>query len=249
VSEKEDFESLQAISDELEAINNISHPPNVGIEEVLKVDRLVEQAIPILETLNLERQLDSIKEFIRKRNAGVETPPWVWIMEMFLEINSAYTSYKARLARFKKANTQADGAANPTTHKNNYVSDIRIAELASLKNPDFDFSKLAELCREINACHLNSCHIAVAALVRTIANHVPPVFGQKNIEAVAANYPFGRSVKSSIATLATSLKDIADNHLHDQIKKNVVLPSEAQVNFSRELDVLLGEIVRVAKGG
>jgi len=47
--------------------------------------------------------------------------------------------------------------------------------------------------------------------------------------------------------LDKSSRKIADAFLHTHIRNKEVLPNKTQVNFSRDLDVLLGEIVRILK--
>ena len=87
-------------------------------------------------------------------------------------------------------------------------------------------------------------------VLRTIINHVPPVFGFKKFEEVANNYgdpKSGKSFKASMQRLQGALRNIADVHLHSAIREHEDLPTAVQVEFSAELDVLLGEVIRVAR--
>lgn len=128
--------------------------------------------------------------------------------------------------------------------RNDYFIDInRIKELESITNQNFDLSRLIELCREINIAYQNECFMAIAMITRTVMNHVPPIFGFKNFTEVASNYK-GKSIKISLQNIDKSLRNIADTHLHSQIKKHEILPNFTQVNFKAELDVLIGEIIR-----
>ena len=47
--------------------------------------------------------------------------------------------------------------------------------------------------------------------------------------------------------LDNSLRNIADNNIHSQVRKKEVLPTTTQVDFTPELDLLLSEIVRKLK--
>ncbi len=47
--------------------------------------------------------------------------------------------------------------------------------------------------------------------------------------------------------LKDSLKNIADHHLHTQVRDKEVLPTESQIDFKTDLDLLLSEIVRISK--
>jgi hypothetical protein len=128
-----------------------------------------------------------------------------------------------------------------------YVDPSRIAELKSLKNPSFDLSKLIRLCEELNICYAEGCYLAVAMLVRSVLDHVPPIFSCNNFAAVANNYGGAKSFKRSMEHLEKSSRNIADSYLHIQIRKTDTLPNETQVNFKNDLDVLLAEIGRTLK--
>ena len=64
---------------------------------------------------------------------------------------------------------------------------------------------------------------------------------------VANNYNGGISFKSSMAILQNSSRKIADAFLHIPIRVSETLPTKNQVAFGADLDVLLGEIVRLLK--
>lgn len=119
----------------------------------------------------------------------------------------------------------------------------RIEELRGCKSNDFDLVKLIRLCEELNDNYNRENYLSVAMIERSIINHIPPIFGHKTFIEVANNY-VGKSKKKSLQNLEKSLRNIADSFLHETISKKEVLPTSTQVNFSQDLDVLLGEIVR-----
>ena len=47
--------------------------------------------------------------------------------------------------------------------------------------------------------------------------------------------------------LNSSLKNIADIYLHQTIRNSETFPNKTQIDFGKELDVLLEEIVRLLK--
>ena len=69
----------------------------------------------------------------------------------------------------------------------------------------------------------------------------------KTFPEVANNYQCEKSFRGSMQHLDKSLRNIADAHLHIQIRSSEVLPTGPQVDFRADLDVLLGEVVRVLK--
>ncbi|MBC7919333.1 MAG: hypothetical protein H7Y28_16140 [Rhodoferax sp.] len=135
------------------------------------------------------------------------------------------------------AKTKAD---DPT-----YVSPSRLAEIRALTPANWDVSRLVRLLEELNAAYAHHCHMSVAMLVRAVTDHVPPVFASKTFAEVANNYAGTKSFRGSMQHLHGSMKNIADAHLHVQIRKSETLPNEAQVDFRADMDVLLAEFVRI----
>jgi hypothetical protein len=135
------------------------------------------------------------------------------------------------------------------THKtpiSPFIDLQRLEELREISSTEFDLVKLIRICEELNNCWSEECIFAVAILTRAILDHIPLIFGYKNFTQVANNHG-GKSFKKSMQHLENSLRNIADAHLHSQIRSKETLPTKTQVNFSNDLDVLLGEIVRVLK--
>ncbi|HEY6345226.1 MAG TPA: hypothetical protein VIY49_27340 [Bryobacteraceae bacterium] len=126
------------------------------------------------------------------------------------------------------------------------IDDGRLAELRALQSAQFDFKKLIRFCEELNTASREGCYITIGILTRGLLDHVPPVFGVKSFSEVASNYAGAtKSFKDSMLHLDTAARKIADGLLHTQIRKRETLPNHQQVNFGPELDVLLGEIVRI----
>jgi hypothetical protein len=125
-----------------------------------------------------------------------------------------------------------------------YVSAVRIQELKEIKSERVDLTKLIRLCEELNIAHANNLNLAVAMLLRSVLDHVPPVFSKASFKEVASGYG-GKSFKDTMQHLENGARKIADSHLHVQIRKKEVLPTSLQVNFSPYLDVLLAEVIAV----
>lgn len=126
-----------------------------------------------------------------------------------------------------------------------YVDPTRILQLRSIKSNQWDLKRLVRLLEELNSTHEHELHMATAMLVRTVVDHVPPIFNAKNFSEVANNYPAPRSFSDQMRQLDTSLRKIADMHLHQPVRKAEALPLGPQVDFRGALDVLLSEVVRL----
>ena len=83
-------------------------------------------------------------------------------------------------------------------------------------------------------------------LVRATLDHVPTIFGYKTFIEVSNNYG-GKSLKKSLLNLQNSSRNISDAYLHETIKQKESLPNATQIDFRNDLDLLLGEIVRILK--
>jgi len=138
-----------------------------------------------------------------------------------------------------------DSGSVPLGNPQEFVHHSRLDELRAIAHPSFDLRRLVALCEELNVCAENHCIFATAMLTRAVMDHVPPMFEMKSFAEVANNYPGAKSFKESMNHLDNSARKVADAHLHLQIRNRESLPTPTQVNFSRELDVLLSEIVRI----
>ncbi len=131
-----------------------------------------------------------------------------------------------------------------------FISPSRIKELMNIESRNYDFLKLLHLCKEINCNYLYGNLYSVALLTRALIDHVPPIFEMKSFNQVASNYKSEKntqSFKKAMIHLDNSLRNVGDSSIHSQIRKSEVLPNDVQVDFKSDLDVLLGEIVRILK--
>jgi len=131
-----------------------------------------------------------------------------------------------------------------------FISKARINELKSIKSNHFDLTRLIKLCNEINDNYQLENYMSVAMIARTILDHIPPIFKLDTFDQVANNYgtiDTNKSFKRIMHHLNNSLRSIADKFLHQKIRESETLPTENQVNFSQDLDVLLEEVVRILK--
>lgn len=127
-----------------------------------------------------------------------------------------------------------------------FVDLDRIEELRKIVNPNFDLTRLIKKCEELNNSYSNGSFFSTSLLTRSIIDHIAPIFGKANFSEVSGSHG-SKSFKESMSHLDKSSRKIADAYLHTHIRNKEVLPNKTQVNFSRDLDVLLAEIVRVLK--
>jgi hypothetical protein len=128
-----------------------------------------------------------------------------------------------------------------------FIDEQRINELNDIKASvtDFDLTRLIQLCQEINSNYETKNFISVAMLCRALIDHIPPIFNKPDFTQFANSS--SKSNKKTFLHLDNSLRNIADGHLHTQIRKKEILPSETQIDFKNDLDVLIAEIIRHLK--
>lgn len=153
---------------------------------------------------------------------------------------------EAAIRQLKRATFGQSVNIQPSASKAQFVDPKRMAQLEGLtaQNKQWDFSKLVRLCGELNYANRHDCFYSVAMLSRAIADHVPPVFGHQTFAQVAANSP--KSLKDTFDHLDRGLRKIADGFLHQHIRRTETVPTATQVDFRQYVDLLLGEVIRVA---
>jgi hypothetical protein len=160
------------------------------------------------------------------------------------QLHEAIALVEGGLNRVRRMNSQPRTQPGVIA-KPEYVTAARVLQLRSIKSPQWDLKRLVRLLEELNTAHAHDLHMATAMLVRAVVDHVPPIFGAKNFSEVANNYTAPASFKHQMQQLDTSLRKIADSHLHLPVRKSEVLPVASQVEFRAALDVLLAEVIRL----
>ena len=170
------------------------------------------------------------------------------------QLNAVKTSFEERCKRaqeekeFEAMNGTEKGEGDGIEPGESFIAATRINELRTLSSPNFDLRKLVRLCEELNSSHMNGNYYATAMLTRGVLDHVPPLFGHLSFVQVASNYAGGgKSFKEAMEHLQGAAKKIGDGHLHTQIRKTETLPTKQQVSCGQQLDLLLGEIIRIMK--
>jgi hypothetical protein len=164
----------------------------------------------------------------------------------YAQVEEAVELLKTPIRRCRQSGPASSAITSPRSAViTEYVNEGRLAEVRSLPSSNLDFRRLVALCEELNKAAASEAHHSVAAMLRTILNHVPPALGQPTFAAVVNNYGGASSFKAAVRRLEEASRKIADLHLHAKIEPKVALPNATQVNFAAELDLLLAEIVKV----
>lgn len=236
---------LIALADQIEALESrFVHSGSSGYflkaEDQAEFKRIAVEAKAILDA-ELGRANDFSMNLIQSINAGsggfLGGPSMAAVKE-------ARQVLIGSLNHMRRRHTFGSLQKKPTAPP--YIDTTRLAELRGITRQKWDMARLVRLCEELNVAHENGCLMSIAMLVRAILDHVPPIFGFKTFTEVVNNYSGGKSFRGSMQHLDRALRNVADSHLHQQIRQRESLPSPNQVDFRAGLDVLLSEVIRVA---
>lgn len=170
----------------------------------------------------------------------------------FSSLEEVYISRQKSIQKYQKqqSSSHSDSLLEPVVKENLgiiegdiFVDPERIIQLQKVGKDKYDLSKLIRKCEELNIVFSTKCYFSVGVLTRAITDHIPPIFNKNSFSEVAGSYGT-KSFKDSMIHLDKSSRKIADSFLHTQIRRKETLPTKIQINFSSDLDVLLGEIIR-----
>jgi hypothetical protein len=133
--------------------------------------------------------------------------------------------------------TTAVSTATPS-----FVSPFLVEELRLAKNHSFDVTKLTGYCTEINSSFHHGNVVACLLLMRTVMNHVPPVFGFTTFTELTASS--GKSLRENLEHLEKGLRKLADLYAHQPIRTQEQYPTKSQVEpFRGHFELLLQEVL------
>ncbi|MER6789527.1 hypothetical protein ABT330_33760 [Streptomyces sp. NPDC000658] len=136
-------------------------------------------------------------------------------------------------------------AAEP--ERSPYIDAGLLAELETAAATNrWKVHKLIALCQGLNDAYIAENPYACAAMIRSILDHIPPVFGHTDFKHVAAQHVFSmkRNDKTHAQRLA-AFKDIADDVMHRPIGHTTPRISMDDLPEPIRLNAILNEVVIV----
>lgn len=117
-----------------------------------------------------------------------------------------------------------------------------IERLNQVHSNTFDVTKLKGYCKEINSTFYHGNFVACLLLMRTVLNHVPPIFGHDTFSQVLSQC--GRSVRDNFEHLDNGLRKLADLYAHQPIRSKEQYPTRGQVEpFRPQFELLIQEVL------
>ncbi|MDD2732198.1 MAG: hypothetical protein PHI53_03325 [Candidatus Pacebacteria bacterium] len=172
--------------------------------------------------------------------------PHIYYQAIAMYVKDFPEELKRFIFEIKKAVKTSSSVSTSDGKAGFYVENSTILQLAEIKSEQFDLTRLIKLCKELNDNYSLGNYLSCGMILRSILDHIPPIFKMKSFEEVSSNYG-SRSFKDVVKPLQESTKKIADSYLHTQIRKKEILPTKTQISFQPNLDFLLQEIIRIIK--
>lgn len=145
-----------------------------------------------------------------------------------------------------KVKTHFPGFNQVPLEEEDFINNDRVNAVSALPKDKYDTKKLEQLLFELNQAYKAHSYFSCLMLIRSIVDHVPPIFQKSSFTEIANNYAGGgKSFRESMIRLDSTCRKLADGLLHLQIRKNESIPTRHQVEFRADIDALLGEIIRV----
>lgn len=261
-NDEEVRERIETISKEnLEELINFS----ISIEErlvdlqreaVLTLSTIKGIDIEKLEKFSFKSATDHFNDIFPTRYMTRDTEaitgryvvPHIRYKAMALYIKNLPEDIKSFIFEIKKAVNNSKNSSGSTIdgRVGYYIENLTILKLTEIKSDKFDLAKLIKLCKELNDNYSLENYLSCGMILRSILDHIPPIFGKNSFDEVSSNYGTN-SFKDVVKPLQESSKKIANSYLHTQVRSKEVLPTKSQVSFQPNLDFLLQEIIRILK--
>jgi hypothetical protein len=207
--------------------------------ELFKIANII-----LFRIFELKISLDEEREFIdylKSHYYYFEAGPYVYLPVKTM------TSFKDQLKEVTKKYIGnkfygEDKIIEPKNPLNSFIDDSRIEGLKRTSIEGFDLFRLIKLCEEVNSSYLNGNYFAVGMLCRALKDHIPPIFGYKNVNEILQDGSIPKSDRDSLKILQDN-KHIQDGFLHSHIKKKETLATASSVEYRPQIDVLIRMII------
>lgn len=238
-------DELQRIIEELRDLEGrFSKHADMGEPVLPAADRAKYKRLVLEAKSIIGSGLGAANEFALPLSAIADPPTFGCLQRPSVEdLHEAAALAEGGLNQLRRRRARVSGRSEGAVREP-YVAPQRILQLRNIKGSRWDLARLVRMLEELNLASEQDAHVTTAMLVRAIADHVPPIFGQKSFSEVANNYAAGRSFSDQMKHLDTSMRKVADGLLHQQVRPKEALPTAQQVDFRSALDSLLAEVVR-----
>ena len=198
-----------------------------------KVDPLIEDALDPNERWLFMENAQQLRQLIGEGKPSI------------LGIRTRLNSIAAIIAISLKRAKNSSKKKSQISGKNRLYIEIKNIELLRHASGKYDIGRVIRYCEEINSSYSHKNFMSVILLIRSLLNHIPPLFGFNNFESFVSNSE--KSVKQVLSPLQDEVRKIADYYTHSMITASTPLPTIAVLEpYRSSLEFLLHRIAVVA---
>ncbi len=175
-------------------------------KEVEKVENF-----PFKSATNIFNEIFPTRYMTRDSEAmtGHYVVPHIYYQAIAMYVKDFPDEIKRFIFEIKKTAKTSSSVAIMDGKVGFYVESSTILQLSEIKSENFDLTRLIKLCKELNDNYSLGNYLSCGMILRSILDHVPPVFKMKSFEEVSSNYG-SQSFKDVVKPLQESTKKIVD---------------------------------------
>lgn len=187
------------------------------------------------------------KGWVKRRNQKITVDTFNRLTGKYVKTSMPHTDYKISdagrdyLQNFtsERVYTLPDKGSDTS-----YVS-TRLINGFKIKNDGYNYKKLVSLLEELNYNYAHQNAYSCSLLIRTILDHIPPIFGFSDFSLVVQNGGWGETDKKYMKLLL-DFKNHGDDSAHRQIGRTADLIEFSDILFPNPLNRLLQECLEKA---
>ena len=187
------------------------------VKEELGIERMTISEISkfLTEKIEIDTSPQSIRHALKNLPKGC--------------VNNTKGAFKImQKGRLELGLSRQNGAPVSQNNGEFFVDSSRMLQIESINSDKFDLSRLKAKCEELNTNYQNDGFFSCAMLIRSIIDHIPPIFGKSNFSEVSGSHGT-RSFKESMTHLDKSSRKIADAYLHTHLERRSLCQIELKL--------------------
>lgn len=114
--------------------------------------------------------------------------PHIYYQAIAMYIRDLPEEVKGYIFEVKRSLKTTDPRSISNGSASFYVDNATILHLSEINSETFDLTKLIKLCKELNDNYSLENYLACGMILRSILDHIPPIFGKRSFDEVSSNF-------------------------------------------------------------
>lgn len=225
----------------LDEVASNARSENMMYDSLPQIERALRDKFEKAEVIK-ELSYISDKGWVKQRNQRIPTSTFNRLTGKNVKSSMLVIDYRILDSGrdYLQGNVQSPIAGlNKSNSEIKYISTQLIDEF-KLKKDRFNYKKLVSLLEELNYNYARQNAYSCSLLIRTILDHIPPIFSFSDFALVVQNGGWGETDKKYMKLLL-DFKNHGDDSAHRQIGKSVDLIEFSDIPFPNPINRLLQE--------